>query len=184
MLRLHNGRWLNAAFFAAIAWLGVTLRKTHLDMSRLAGGAFRDGQFRLFFLGIFFAVQAIWVQRVTLGWLAWERTGSAGFVGLVAGLSLAPALVLGPVFGVIADRVDIRRASLTTNGAMAAVLATLALAHCHGPAQGRWLPPPERSVSFRRPITRCGCRSARGSSRPGWCNTWSASRRSTSTSRG
>jgi MFS family permease len=114
--------------FAAIAWLDMTLRQPVLDMSRLAGGAFRDGQFRLFFLGIFFAVQAIWVQRVTLGWLAWERTGSAAFVGVVAGLSLAPALVLGPFFGVIADRVDIRRASFTTNGLMALVLAGLALA--------------------------------------------------------
>ena len=106
----------------------MTLRKLHLDRTRLAGGAFTDPQFRLFFLGIFFAVQAIWVQRVTLGWLAWERTGSAGFVGLVAGLSLAPTLVLGPLFGVMADRVDIRRASFVTNGSMAAVLAALALA--------------------------------------------------------
>jgi MFS family permease len=114
--------------FAANAWLGVTLRKLHLDSTRLAGGAFGDPQFRLFFLGIFFAVQAIWVQRVTLGWLAWERTGSAGFVGLVAGLSLAPALVLGPLFGVMTDRVDIRRAAFATNGSMAAVLAALALA--------------------------------------------------------
>ena len=114
--------------FAANAWLGMTLRKLHLDTKRLAGGAFTDGQFRLFFLGIFFAVQAIWVQRVTLGWLAWERTGSAGFVGLVAGLSLAPALILGPLFGVMADRVNIRRAAFATNGSMALVLATLALA--------------------------------------------------------
>jgi len=101
----------------------MTLRQPVLDMSRLAGGAFGDGQFRLFFLGIFFAVQAIWVQRVTLGWLAWERTGSAAFVGVVAGLSLAPALVLGPFFGVMADRVDIRRAAFATNGMMAPVLA-------------------------------------------------------------
>ena len=106
----------------------MTLGKLHLDSRRLAGGAFLDRQFRLFFLGIFFAVQAIWVQRVTLGWLAWERTGSAGFVGLVAGLSLAPALVLGPLFGVMADRVNIRRAAFATNGSMAMVLATLALA--------------------------------------------------------
>jgi len=94
----------------------------------IAGGAFQDRQFRLFFSGVFFAVQAIWIQRVTLGWIAWERTGSAGFVGLVAGLSLAPTLVAGPLFGVVADRVDIRRAAFLTNGAMAAVLAGLALA--------------------------------------------------------
>lgn len=105
----------------------MTLRHVSLDITALAGGAFRDRQFRLFFLGIFFAVQAIWVQRVTIGWLAWDRSGSVAFVGLVAGLSLAPALVLGPLFGVMADRVDIRRASLATNLGMALVLAVLAL---------------------------------------------------------
>ncbi|MFW5881377.1 MAG: MFS transporter, partial [Roseicyclus sp.] len=93
----------------------------------IAGGAFRNVQFARFFVGVFFAVQAIWVQRVTLSWLAWERTGSPGFVGLVAGLSLAPTIVAGPFFGVMADRVDIRRAAIATNGAMAAVLAVLAL---------------------------------------------------------
>ncbi len=93
----------------------------------IAGGAFRDPQFRLFFGGVFFAVQAIWIQRVTLGWLAWERTGSARVVGLVAALSLLPTLFAGPFFGVLADRVDIRRAALVTNGLMAALLAILAI---------------------------------------------------------
>ncbi len=93
----------------------------------IAGGAFRDLQFRLFFGGVFFAVQAIWIQRVTLGWLAWERTGSASVVGVVAGLSLAPTIVAGPLFGVLADRVNIKRAAMVTNGLMAALLAILAL---------------------------------------------------------
>jgi len=101
----------------------------------IAGGAFRDRQFTRFFVGVFFAVQAIWVQRVTLAWLAWERTGSAGFVGLVAALGLAPTLVAGPFFGVMADRVDIRRAALTTNGIMAGILALLALSL---PVVGAW----------------------------------------------
>ena len=93
----------------------------------IAGGAFRDRQFRLFFGGVFFAVQAIWIQRVTLGWLAWERTGSARVVGLVAALSLMPTLFAGPFFGVLADRIDIRRAALATNALMAAILAILAV---------------------------------------------------------
>ncbi len=93
----------------------------------IAGGAFGDRQFRLFFGGVFFAVQAIWIQRVTLSWLAWERTGSAAVVGLVASLSLLPALVAGPLFGVMADRVDIRRAAFATNGGMALLLVVLAL---------------------------------------------------------
>ena len=114
----------------------MTLRQRPLDITALAGGAFRDRQFRLFFLGLFFVVQAIWVQRVTIGWLAWERTGSVGFVGLVAGLSLAPALVMGPLFGVMTDRVYIRRASFITNLSMAVVLAALALSL---PFSGSWV---------------------------------------------
>ncbi|MBF9031855.1 MFS transporter [Rhodobacterales bacterium HKCCE3408] len=90
--------------------------------------AFRNKQFRLFFLGAFFSVQAIWIQRVTLSWLAWEMSNSAGIVGLVAALSLAPSLIGGPIFGVIADRVDIRRAAQLTNGAMMLCLTMLALA--------------------------------------------------------
>jgi MFS family permease len=101
----------------------------------IAGGAFRDGQFSRFFVGVFFAVQAIWIQRVTLSWLAWERTNSAGFVGLVAALSLSPTLVAGPFFGVMADRVNIRRAAFATNGAMALILATLAVSL---PFVGAW----------------------------------------------
>lgn len=93
----------------------------------IAGGAFSDKQFRLFFGGIFFAVQAIWIQRVTLGWLAWERTGSASVVGVVASLSLLPTVLAGPLFGVVADRVNIRHAALMTNGAMASLLVVLAL---------------------------------------------------------
>jgi MFS family permease len=101
----------------------------------IAEGAFRDPQFSRFFVGVFFAVQAIWVQRVTLAWLAWEKTGSAGFVGLVAALSLSPTLVAGPLFGVMADRVNIRRASLATNAAMAGILALLAMSL---PVVGPW----------------------------------------------
>ena len=89
--------------------------------------AFSDRQFRLFFMGIFFAVQSIWIQRVTLSWIAWERTGSAGFVGFVAALSMAPTLVAGPLFGVLADRMNILRAAFFTNGAMILILTILAL---------------------------------------------------------
>lgn len=106
---------------------------------QIAGGAFADRQFRLFFGGVFFAVQAIWIQRVTLGWLAWERTGQASAVGLVAALSLVPTLVLGPFFGVLADRVDIRRAAFVTNGLMALIIAGLALVAADVGAVGLYL---------------------------------------------
>ncbi|WGH77961.1 MFS transporter [Jannaschia ovalis] len=92
--------------------------------------------FRAYFLAAVPLVQALWAQRVTLGWLAWEISGSAPFVGLIAALGLAPMLVSGPVFGVLVDRADIRRALMWTSGTMAALLA-LAAALAGGPGLGK-----------------------------------------------
>ncbi|MEN0079273.1 MAG: MFS transporter [Pseudomonadota bacterium] len=89
--------------------------------------ALHNRQFRLFFIGVFFSVQAIWMQRMALAWLAWDLTGSVGFVGLAAGIGLLPALLAGPFFGVMADRIDIRRAAQVISDLMAGFLVALAV---------------------------------------------------------
>jgi MFS family permease len=81
--------------------------------------------FRRYFLGSLLNVNAIWIQRVSLAWLAWDLSGSAGFVGLVAGLSLIPSLFLGPLFGVWVDRTDIIRAAMKTTSSMFLILLVL-----------------------------------------------------------
>ncbi|MGB3407357.1 MAG: MFS transporter [Jannaschia sp.] len=93
--------------------------------------------FRAYFLAAVPLVQALWAQRVTLGWLAWEVSGSAAFVGLIAALGLAPMLISGPIFGVLVDRADIRRALILTSATMALLLA-LAAVLAGGPGLGRW----------------------------------------------
>lgn len=45
-----------------------------------------------------------WIQRVAVGWLAWELTGSATWLGIVAFADLFPVIVLGPIGGAMADR--------------------------------------------------------------------------------
>ena len=55
---------------------------------------------------------SLWMQRVTSGWLAWDLTGSASFVGLVALMQFAPAIFLSPLFGVWADRLNTKRAAI------------------------------------------------------------------------
>ena len=92
--------------------------------------------FRAYFFAAVPLVQALWAQRVTLGWLAWDMTGSPAFVGFIAALGLAPMIVAGPVFGVLVDRADIRRALLCTSGGMAAVLVVAALV-AGGPGLGQ-----------------------------------------------
>jgi MFS family permease len=45
-----------------------------------------------------------WMQRVGVGWLAWELTHSPGWLGAIAAADFAPMLVLAPVAGATADR--------------------------------------------------------------------------------
>ncbi|UWQ19324.1 MFS transporter [Jannaschia sp. M317] len=93
--------------------------------------------FRAYFFAAVPLVQALWAQRVTLGWLAWEVSLSPAFVGLIAALGLVPMLVSGPVFGVLVDRANIRRALFATSGTMAGLLVVAALlAGTQGLGQG------------------------------------------------
>ena len=47
-----------------------------------------------------------WVQRIAVGWLAWELTGSGAWLGAVAFADLFPAVFVGPIGGAVADRVS------------------------------------------------------------------------------
>ncbi len=51
-----------------------------------------------------------------MSWLAWEMTQSPSFVGAIALLLFAPAIVLSPLFGVLVDRVNVKRAMLIVQG--------------------------------------------------------------------
>ncbi|MFN4282514.1 MAG: MFS transporter [Alphaproteobacteria bacterium] len=46
----------------------------------------------------------LWMQRVGLGWLAWELTESTTWLGVIAAADLAPMLLLAPFAGVAVDR--------------------------------------------------------------------------------
>ena len=87
--------------------------------------ALKHPGFRRYFFGSLLNVNAVWIQRVALVWIAWELTGSAAYVGLVAGLSLIPSLLTGPVFGVWVDRTEILSAAAKTTSAMIVLLGVL-----------------------------------------------------------
>lgn len=52
------------------------------------------------------SVAGSWMQRVALSWLAYRLTGSSSFLGLLTFAGSAPAFLLAPLGGVIADRVN------------------------------------------------------------------------------
>lgn len=75
----------------------------------------RFPDYRRYFVSSVCAVNAMWMLRIVLGWMAWEETGDAAFVGIVAGVSLAPVTLVGPFFGVLVDRSEILRAFRAVN---------------------------------------------------------------------
>ncbi len=74
--------------------------------------ALGSGNFRVYLAGSVFSTNALWMLRIAIAWTAWDLTSSASFVGFVAFLFFAPTAIAGPLFGVITDRIDVRRAAL------------------------------------------------------------------------
>ena len=58
-----------------------------------------------------FALVGMWAQKIAIGWLTWELTGSNFWLGAIAFADLFPTVVITPFAGVIADRVDRLRMS-------------------------------------------------------------------------
>ncbi len=88
-------------------------------------GALKSGNFRAYVFGAAFGLLAIWMQRITIGWLAWEMTDSASFVGVVAFLLFAPSIVLSPLFGVWVDRWRVKHTMLVLQSINAVLSAVL-----------------------------------------------------------
>ncbi|MEE9453049.1 MAG: MFS transporter [Paracoccaceae bacterium] len=88
--------------------------------------ALQSPEYRLYMIGNVFGMNANWILRLVIGWLAWDLTKSASFVGLVSFLNFAPVLLGGPIFGVITDRVDLKKAAVLVQLS----IASLALILC------------------------------------------------------
>jgi len=69
-----------------------------------AFGALRHRNYRTYTIGNSISLIGTWAQRVTVGWLTWELTHSATWLGLVAFADLFPAVILSPWSGALADR--------------------------------------------------------------------------------
>jgi MFS family permease len=89
--------------------------------------ALRHRNFRLFFAGQSLSLVGTWLQQVAMSWLTYRVTGSALLLGTVAFASNIGILALGPFAGVLADRVDRRRALLVTQSLLLVQAVGLAL---------------------------------------------------------
>jgi predicted MFS family arabinose efflux permease len=61
---------------------------------------------RIFYSGSVVCWTGSWIQRIATYWLAWELTHSALWVSVIAFCNLAPSVVISPIAGAVADRMD------------------------------------------------------------------------------
>jgi MFS family permease len=96
---------------------------------RAVVSSFRHRNFRLFFVGQLISLVGTWMQNVAQGWLVYDLTRSAAWLGQVSAAGSLPMLFLTLYAGVVTDRRPKRSLLvLTATGAMllAFVLAALA----------------------------------------------------------
>src|SRR5260221_11156650 len=68
--------------------------------------ALSSRNYRIYAGGNFVSLCGTWLQRIAVGWLAWQLTHSGTWLGLVAFADLFPTVVLSPFAGTLADRHD------------------------------------------------------------------------------
>ncbi len=88
--------------------------------------AMSNRDYAIFTVGNFICMTGDWLQRVAVGWLTWQLTESATWLGLVAFADLAPSMIIAPIAGAYADRFDRIRFTRVTNNF--ALLEAVALA--------------------------------------------------------
>jgi MFS family permease len=91
--------------------------------------------FRIFAIGHFVAVVALWMQRIAQDWLVLELSGSVTAVGITVALQFMPSLLLGPWGGMMADRFAKRRILMLCQSLAAILAATLAVLSLTGAIQ-------------------------------------------------
>ncbi|MEA2776833.1 MAG: hypothetical protein QOF90_2239 [Acetobacteraceae bacterium] len=92
------------------------------------GGVLAQRNARIFYSGSIVCWTGSWVQRIATDWLAWQLTHSALWVAIIAFCNLAPSVLISPIAGAVADRVDrvwLTMASQFVTVAQAVILVAL-----------------------------------------------------------
>lgn len=73
---------------------------------------YRNAQ--IFYGGSLLSWTGLWIQRIAVDWFAWQLTHSPAWVGVLAFCNLFPSVIISPIAGAIADRVDRQRMTSVT----------------------------------------------------------------------
>jgi MFS family permease len=108
-------------------------------MSEDSYSAFSSKNFRTFLYGNVLSVVGVWIQRLALGWHAWQLSESALVVGIIAAAQFLPLILLTPFFGVLVDQVSTRGASIVMHAILAIIAAGLGVLTLTGNMTVEWL---------------------------------------------
>ncbi len=102
------------------------------DVRRLPHlAALKHRDYRFTWTANMFSGAAMWTFIVAVSWLILQKSDKSGDVGIVTFASMLPFLLVSPVAGLVADRMDRRtvaRFTFIANGAVTAVVAALVIA--------------------------------------------------------
>jgi MFS family permease len=94
---------------------------------------FRNANYGIYAAGNAVSLIGTWMQRISVGWLAWQMTHSGLWLGIIAFADFFPVMLVGPIAGAAADRWDrlrVVKTSQVVSLAQASVLFVLtALGH-------------------------------------------------------
>jgi MFS family permease len=108
--------------------LGVAPPRGEMRPRRGMFSSLSHRPFRRYWIGLFLSNIGTWMQVVAQGWLVLRLSDSALILGLVGFVGSIPTLVLAPLAGVAADRVDRRKLLLATQCAQMICALVLAAA--------------------------------------------------------
>lgn len=108
--------------------LGVAPPRGEMPPRRGMFSSLSHRPFRRYWIGLFLSNIGTWMQVVAQGWLVLRLSDSALILGLVGFVGSIPTLILAPLAGVAADRVDRRKLLLATQCAQMACALFLAAA--------------------------------------------------------
>jgi predicted MFS family arabinose efflux permease len=77
-----------------------------LSRLRIVELPLRNPSFGLYSAGAGISLIGMWMQRIAIGWLTWQLTGSGFWLGIIAFADFFPVVVIGPIAGAAADRWD------------------------------------------------------------------------------
>jgi MFS family permease len=78
----------------------------HLLGARIVALLLRNPNFGIYAAGSAVSLVGMWMQRIAIGWLAWQLTGSGLWLGIIAFADFFPVVLIGPIAGAAADRWD------------------------------------------------------------------------------